>query len=110
MFCKDLGDHTSFSIQFMRQACKRIIKKVFFSFHVVFYCQEVMSRNKKGKRGVIEVSYRYCSFIQTLTIRTTSTMRGSLFKSSQFQTRSRKGVSHETRMLKFKKKCFKLPN
>ena len=109
MFCKDLGAHTSFLIQFMRQACKRIINKVFFSFRVVFKsvsCHEI----RKEREELIEVSFRYCSFIKTFTIRTTCTMRGSLIKSSQFQTRSRKGVSQETRMLEFKKKYFKLPN
>ena len=90
----------------------RIIRKdmFFFSFRVVLSCQKASYREIRNEtEDLIEVSYRYCSFIQNFTVRTTCTMRGSLIKSSQFQTRSHKGVSHETRMLKFmKKKDFKL--
>ena len=110
MFCKDLGAHTSFLIQFMRQACKRIINKVFFFPSVLFFKSVSCHEIRKEREELIEVSFRYCSFIKTFTIRTTCTMRGSLIKSSQFQTRSRKGVSQETRILEFKKKYFKLPN
>ena len=92
----------------------RIMRKdmfFFFSVRVVLSCQKASCRDiRKETEELIEVSYRYCSSIQNFTIRTTCTMRGSLIKSPQFQTRSHKGVSQETRMLKFKKKYFKLPN
>ena len=82
----------------------------FFSVRVVLSCQKASCREiRKETEELIEVSYRYCSCIQNFTIRT-CTMRGSLIKSSQFQIRTHKGVSHETGMLKFKKKYFKLPN
>ena len=89
----------------------RIIRKdmVFFSFRVVLSCQKASYREIRNEtEDLIEVSYRYCSCIQNFTVRTTCTMRGSLIKSSQFQTRSHKEISHETRMLKFKKKRLQI--
>ena len=72
-------------------------------------CQKASCREIRNEtEDLTEVSYRYCSFIQNFTVRTTCTMRGSLIKSSQFQTRSHKGISHETRMLKFKKKRLQI--
>ena len=110
-FFQGLGAHTSFFIQSMCQACKQNNQEryVFFSFRVVLSCQKASCREIRNEtEDLIEVSYRYCSFIQNFTVRTTCTMRGSLIKSSQFQTRSHKGISHETRMLKFKKKRLQI--
>ena len=112
VFCfQGLGAKTSFLIQSMCQASIQNNQEryVFFSFRVVLSCQKASYREIRNEtEDLIEVSYRYCSCIQNFTVRTTCTMRGSLIKSSQFQTRSHKGVSHETRMLKFMKKRLQI--
>ena len=109
-FFQGLGADTSFFIQSMCQAYKQNNQERYvFSFRVVLSCQKASCREIRNEtEDLILVNYRYCSFTQNLTVRTTFTMRDSLIKSSQFQTRSDKGISHETRMLKFKKKRLQI--